>query len=116
MKFSIWVSVKKNEISSRLVGKFSDISQWISSPFFVNFKNDQEVHMTLITDTIINGNPIIKKVVFKVNNTWDFFIGQKAIDLEECNIDNSFVPTRMCIQNICSLASKIRLCFGKKKC
>jgi hypothetical protein len=105
---------ERTYISSE-ISDFTFVKQWVQFPFFVSHEDSSEIHISMLCDTTINGNRIIKKIVLHNNGTWDMYIAECKLDLESYNIQNTYVASRQCIQNVCSIAFKLKLCNGKEK-
>ena len=90
----------------------SQIPQWIPSSFFV-CKNDPEEISLASFGEIVNGNPVVNKVIFKRIGEWQFHVGSKQINMEELLIDPHFICTKASVQNICNIISKLKPCKGK---
>ena len=94
---------------------FSSFSQYLPNNFFVTNSTEFEYHAAMFCTQSVNGNKILKEVVFRVNGKWSLEVAGKPVDLEKNKIDNSFNYTSNSIRTICEIVNKIRLCNGINK-
>ena len=107
----------KEKAVERLSDVTYDISlihQWIVSPFFICQSNEEEVHLAIFCE-LVNGNQLVKKIIFKRNGEWELYTANNQINLEDLSIENHFSCTRTSVQNVCSIVMKLNSCKGKEK-
>ena len=105
----------KEKAVERLSDVTYDISlihQWIVSPFFICQSNEEEVHLATFCE-LVNGNQLVKKIIFKRNGEWELYTANNKINLEDLSIGNHFSCTRTSVQNVCSIVMKFNSCKGK---
>ena len=78
-------------------------------------KNPQQIHAGLLCDVYINGNQLMKEIIFHIDYTWELIVCETKVNLSRLKIDEQFSFSEASVKNVCELVSKLKLCNGDSK-